>query len=364
MARYRTAIIACGTIARVHARAWLGVAGQPVALGALADTHPDARREFGDFFGIPEAKRYADFREMLDAERPDIVHIATPPPSHLPLATRAICAGCHVFVEKPLTLCHADSQQLVASAIVRNRKLTIGYGFYFDPIARTLRRLIAEGALGEPVHIESVLGYALSGPFGSCVLADDDHWVHRLPGKLAHNLIDHLLNKVAEFMSDRPTVQARAWRRADDTHPASHLLNELRVMLFDQDRSAYVTLTSHARPVAHLLTVYGTKRTARLDFEAGTIIWSSPAALPGPFGRLSCIFGDGIQCFREGTQNVLRCVRGDYHTLSGLNFLINAFYESIRNDTPVPVSYHEILKVAAISDAVFAQLGTEHSRVA
>ena len=41
MARYRTAIIACGTIARVHARAWLAVPDQPVALGALADTHPE-----------------------------------------------------------------------------------------------------------------------------------------------------------------------------------------------------------------------------------------------------------------------------------------------------------------------------------
>jgi len=69
MPRYRTAIIACGTIARVHARAWQGVKDQPVALGALADTHPDARREFGTFFRIPEDKRYADFREMLDAER-------------------------------------------------------------------------------------------------------------------------------------------------------------------------------------------------------------------------------------------------------------------------------------------------------
>ena len=71
MAQYRTAIIACGNIARVHARAWQDVPGQPVALGALADTHPDARREFCDFFGIPQDKRYADYREMLDAEHPD-----------------------------------------------------------------------------------------------------------------------------------------------------------------------------------------------------------------------------------------------------------------------------------------------------
>ena len=50
MASYRTGIIACGIIARVHARGWLGVPNQPTQIGALADTNPDARSEFGDFF--------------------------------------------------------------------------------------------------------------------------------------------------------------------------------------------------------------------------------------------------------------------------------------------------------------------------
>ena len=45
MSKYRTAIIACGIIARVHARGWLGVDGQPTQIGALADTNPDALRE-------------------------------------------------------------------------------------------------------------------------------------------------------------------------------------------------------------------------------------------------------------------------------------------------------------------------------
>ena len=75
MAKYRTAIIACGTIGRVHARAWQGVPGNPVEIGACADTHPDARREFGEFFGIAPERRYADYRQMLDAERPDIVDV-------------------------------------------------------------------------------------------------------------------------------------------------------------------------------------------------------------------------------------------------------------------------------------------------
>ena len=42
MTNYRTAIIACGMIARVHARGWLGVPGRLIQIGTIADTNPDA----------------------------------------------------------------------------------------------------------------------------------------------------------------------------------------------------------------------------------------------------------------------------------------------------------------------------------
>ena len=57
MSKYRTAVIACGIIARVHARGWQGVPGQPTEIGALADTNPDARREYGDFFDVGDEHR-------------------------------------------------------------------------------------------------------------------------------------------------------------------------------------------------------------------------------------------------------------------------------------------------------------------
>ena len=62
MTTYRTGIIACGIIARVHARGWQGVAGRPTTIGAIADTNADALREFGDFFEVEKEHRYADYR--------------------------------------------------------------------------------------------------------------------------------------------------------------------------------------------------------------------------------------------------------------------------------------------------------------
>jgi predicted dehydrogenase len=356
----KIAVVGCGKAAENHVREIRKLSGASVV--AVCDVEPLMAEQLAVRYGI--RTHYSDVDEMLAAEHPDVVHIATPPQSHLPLAVKAMDAGCHVFVEKPLTPCYVDSQTLVAHAITRNRKLTIGYGYYFDPIARTLRRLVAEGFLGEPVHIESFFGYTLNGAFGSCVVADSEHWVHGLPGKLVHNVIDHLMNKVAEFVSDRATVHARAWQRDAERYPACSLPDELRVMLFDAGTSAFATFTSHSRPLAHFLNVYGTKNTARLDFEIGSITLTSTTALPGALGRLSRTFDQGVQCWREGTKNVFRFLRSDYHALAGLNFLIDAFYESIRHDGPLPVHYHDMLKVAALTDAVFAQLRDDRSLVA
>jgi UDP-N-acetyl-2-amino-2-deoxyglucuronate dehydrogenase len=149
MARYRTAIIACGTIARVHARAWLGVAGQPVALGALADTHPDARREFGDFFGVPEAKRYADFREMLDAERPDFVDVCSWHQQHAEMVIAAAARQPKaILCQKPMAVDLGEADAML-TACERNRvKLVIAYQRPHHATWLAARNLIRAGAIG------------------------------------------------------------------------------------------------------------------------------------------------------------------------------------------------------------------------
>src|SRR5258707_2600254 len=128
MPRYKTAIIACGTIARVHARAWLGVPDQPVALGALADTHPDARREFGDFFGIPEDKRYADFREMLDAEHPDFVDVCSWHQQHAEMVIAAAARRPKaILCQKPMAVDLGEADAMLTACERNGVKLVIAY---------------------------------------------------------------------------------------------------------------------------------------------------------------------------------------------------------------------------------------------
>lgn len=146
---------------------------------ALCDKERLMAEQLSARYGI--ANCYIDFDELLAIERPDVVHIATPPQSHLSLAVSAIDAGCHLVVEKPLALDSCEAEQLITHAERRGRKLTIAYTYYFDPVVRMLRCLIREGTIGEAVHMESFLGYNLNGPFGRTVLADRERTSCTIP---------------------------------------------------------------------------------------------------------------------------------------------------------------------------------------
>jgi predicted dehydrogenase len=351
--KLKIALVGCGKAAEQHITEIRKLPN--ASLIAVCDQEPLMAEQLATRFGI--VKSYVNFQELLVLEKPDVVHIATPPQSHLELATLAVDSGCHVLLEKPLGMNYDETSRILSYVETHGRKLTVGYTYYFDPSARILRRLLAEGVIGDPVHIESFLGYNLNGPFGSVVLADPNHWVHDLPGKLIHNVVDHLLNKVTEFIDATPIVKAYSWQGTRPGEADTKALpDELRAMLIGEGVSAYVTFSSRTRPIRHLLNVYGTKNAAHIDFENSTITLDPGSALPGVLGRLAWPFAESWQHFREGGRNVLRFTRSQYHMFAGLNQLLSSFYDSILNDSPVPIPYCEILRVSRLTDEIIQQL--------
>lgn len=302
---------------------------------------------------------YDDFPLMLTKHRPDVVHILTPPPAHLELARSALEAGSHVFVEKPVAPRAPDVAKLLQAVQAAGRKLTVGYSYLFDPPARRLQQLVRDGALGEVVHVESFYGYDLAGPFGSTIMRDPYHWVHRLPGRLVQNNIDHLLNKLIDFFpAERPSIHAVGLRRRSLRFGdrRDDCMDEARALFAGQRVTAQAVFSAHIRPPAHFLSVYGTRASARADFIARTLVVSTPSKLPGPFGRLSPPLRDAAQLVREGLSNTARFARADFQFFAGLSYLLEAFYRSIIHDTPPPIPYRDIMKVAEWIDDIVDQI--------
>jgi predicted dehydrogenase len=276
----------------------------------------------------------------------------------LALAQKAAEAGCHVFLEKPLALNATDGKHLIECLRQTSRKMTINYWYNFETPALALKEFVANGNLGDPIHIESYYGYDLAGGFGEALLGDDRHWVHQLPGKLFQNVIDHAVNKIIPFLPNEPVeVIARAYRRRplhDDS--TDGVLDELRVMILAGGMSAYVTFCSHARPVGHFMRVYGTKNTVHVDLASRSMLVEKKQNVPGAVGRLLPSFESIWQSAREATRNAREFAGSQFQFFAGMNRLLSLFYKSILHDTPVPISYAEILRVSQIMDEISAQV--------
>ena len=358
--KLKTAIVGCGKIADGHVSEIQKMDGAEVV--AVCDLELLMAEQLARRFGI--AAHYDDLAEMLETHSPDVVHITTPPQVHLALAKQAMDAGAHVYVEKPLTMSLDETEALLAHAAQTGRKVTVGHSFFFDPPALALRTLVADGVVGDPVHVESWFGYNLSGPFGAAMLADASHWVHALPGRLFHNNIDHMLNKVLEFIPDeQPVVRARAFTRRPERFGdvRDQLQDELRVDISGATTTGTGTFSSHTQPVSHFMRLYGTKNIVHVDFNIRTVTIEKGVTLPSAIGRVLPSFGRGWGWHREGWKNVFSFAGSKFQFFAGMNHLISAFYDAVRNDTDPPIPYGEMRRMSAVLDDIFAQIGKDAS---
>jgi predicted dehydrogenase len=102
---------------------------------------------------FPRARFTGDFDEVLADDSVDAVAIATPVPTHPGLAIRALEAGKHCFVEKPMAQSAADAEAVVAAARAAGRTLMVGHLLEYHPGVMKLKELIDQGELGRILYI-------------------------------------------------------------------------------------------------------------------------------------------------------------------------------------------------------------------
>jgi len=311
---------------------------------------------------------FSDLKELLNEAKPDVVHITTPPESHFSIAKLCLEFGCHVYVEKPFTLYEQEAQRLIALANERKLKITAGHDDQFTHAARRMRTLVQGGFLGGgPVHMESYYCYELKPTgYADAVFNDKQHWVRRLPGKLLQNVISHGIARIAEYMTaESPHVIAYGF-----TSPLlkakgeDEIVDELRVIICGEERvTAYFTFSSQMRPSLHQFRIYGSENGLVLDRDHETLI-----KLRGTrFKSYLQYFVPPVIFASQQVGNLITNLRSfltrDFQMKAGMKYLIECFYRSILENTPVPIPYREILLTARIMEAIFLQLDARRSQV-
>ena len=174
---WRAAVIGCGAaarhgdegfaIGRAHGRAYREL--PDVTLAAACDVDADNLRRFLEGFDVPHG--YRDVREMLAAQRPDIVSVCVPVGHHASIVEACAAAGVRaILCEKPLALGLGEAEGMLRACAAAGTCLALNTQRRFAPRWRAARTLLEGGAVGRLLRFE-----------GSCpgwdLMEWGTHWV-------------------------------------------------------------------------------------------------------------------------------------------------------------------------------------------
>lgn len=144
-----TAVVGCGLWGRNIVRNFYNLG----ALHSVCDLDNENLKMIRELY--PDVETTNDFNGLLI--NPDIkaLCIVTPSHTHFNLVKKAILAGKHVYVEKPISTSATEALELKDLAQEMNVKLLVGHLLLYHPAVNRLKMLIAEGVLGEIKYAQS-----------------------------------------------------------------------------------------------------------------------------------------------------------------------------------------------------------------
>ena len=343
----RVGVVGCGLVSELHLSAWKKMSQVKECI--VCDTNEQAAQYAAKRWQSP--RYYTSLSELLSREKVSIVDICTPPKTHLPLIIEAIEAGCHVLVEKPLTLRAKDVEEIRARIKDSGLKLCTVHNITFYPEFTRLKSALESGKLGEVTAIEEDFAEGAAHP----VLIDEKHWSHSLPGGIFSELLPHPVYLLVHLFNhlEVESVMVKklgkySWIKAD----------ELNVTLRAEKVQARIHLSFNypSRSSLNMTRVYGKGGILLANHCTHSLIkFSSPITV------LSSKLGGAYETAKEIsslsaslTQNVGRVLRGRWRPAH--EACIRQFLESIEKDEEPPVTLEMAYETVRIVEEVCMQI--------
>ncbi|UCF67179.1 MAG: Gfo/Idh/MocA family oxidoreductase, partial [Acidobacteriota bacterium] len=324
-------------MAQHHARAVsrLRSIAEPIAFADPLEEHRQIMRLI-----LPAAREYASVEQLYDSERPDVVHICTPPATHEELASSALRAGAHVYIEKPVAQTVSGAQEILHLAKSRGLTVCAGHQLLFERPARRVEALLA--TIAPVVHVESYFSFRpVRRTVSGRAMPPEEQLLDVLPHP-AYLLI-HFLERA------RPGCQI-----------------ELRALELDKGATLHgfvtaggttgsLVVTLEGRPVESYVRVVGTNGVLTADFVRGT---TSQLIGPGhsALEKLLHPYRMSWQLVTRTTKELLRRLIRRERSYPGLAELLSAFYESIESQADPPITGSTVIETVRISEEVEARM--------
>ncbi len=143
----RTAVVGVGRWGKNLLRTFHGLGG----LWGFAERDPELRALRAESY--PDVEAVEGLEDVINRGEAEAVVLATPVVRHFEMCRRALEAGLHVFVEKPITLDVREAEELLDLANTNGRVLMVGHLLLYHPAVTKLKELCEEGRLGELYYL-------------------------------------------------------------------------------------------------------------------------------------------------------------------------------------------------------------------
>jgi predicted dehydrogenase len=322
----RVAIIGAGLMGRWHADAVRHIGG---AISAVADS--DLPRAAQLIKKYPKAELARDLAEVIARDLADVVHVCTPAETHAVLVERAVEAGLHALVEKPLTESAEATSRLIHLAESKKVLLCPVHQFLFQPGVLRIQAAIEQ--IGPLYHLDTVICSAGAEHGGQD------------PDVVVKDILPGPLSIIARFAGT--AIQNADW------HVEHPVKGELRASATIEKVSASMLISMHGRPTINAVRLIGRHGTGQADLFHGFAVLerggvSRARKLTRPFAHGGSIF------YSAAVNLVARTIRRE-PAYPGLRELVHRFYEAIRSGGPLPISSAETMGVALARDRILGQ---------
>ena len=228
-------------------------------LAAVQDVEVDRCREAEQLYG---AATFTSFSEMLKSSDLEAVAIATPTHLHKDMALKALRAGCHVLLEKPMASNSQEAAAIVRSAARRGLLLTVYQPLRASAFFQHLRKVLASGLIGEVYHVRL-------GAFGF-VRRNDWQSLRKYGGGMLNNYGAHGIDALLQLIGydvKRVFCNLRAVASLGDAEDVVKVLLETRKGVLGE-----LDVNQASAIAPHSTIVWGTRGTVSLSPKRDRLI--------------------------------------------------------------------------------------------
>ncbi len=348
----KAAVIGTGQISEEHLRFLRN--HSEILLSAVCDLSPAMAKFAAERYGAE--KTYTDYRKMLTEVNPQVVHVLTPPHTHVPIVFDCLQAGAHVIVEKPLAPTHDEFEQLWRLATQQRRLLIEDHNFLFNDPILGIRRVVSEGVLGEVKEVDVRLVLHIREKGSRYADANLPHPSHQLPAGVIHEFITHLCYLALHFMPKQEPRNGNDFEHVTavwNNHGGGELFkyDDLDAMVINQGVHAHLRFSASTWPECFMVAVRGTKGSVSTDLFQPYLQMNMPRKIK----QLTPILNQwtfGWHLVKRSGRNFLDKLQQG--TDRGLFRFLEGTYSALKNGGNPPVTFEDMDRVSRMVDALVA----------